>query len=158
MPRSRRDESEISLEGFGDSEDLVQHNGGHAEPPGGGAAPRHRQAGEPRRSCPAFPHAPDRAGGVIAAGDPDSRADPGHLHPLEADTDVSRPSPREGGGDEVEDLLQVRGRQSRGEPQAEHLHSPGVLQQNVGTEADRNGDGRRAVGLRHGPRRVVLRA
>ena len=73
---------------------------------------------------------------------------------LEADPDVPRPSPRGGGGDEVEDLLQVRGRQSGGEPQAEHLHPPGVLQQDGGTKTDRDRDGGRAVGLRHGPRRA----
>jgi len=42
------------------------------------------------------------------------------------------------------------------EPQAEHLH-PSVLQQDVGTKKDRHRDGGRPMGIRHGPRRLVLR-
>ena len=131
-----------------------------ADMPNPPAAVLHPGTGKPVSPddlVPALPHAPDRAGSVVAAGDPDPRGGPGHLHPLEADTDVPRPPPRGGAGDEVEDLLQVRGRQPRGKPQAEHLHPPGVLQQDGGTEKDRHRDGGRAVGLRHGPRRLVLR-
>ena len=49
--------------------------------------------------------------------------------PLASDAALPRAPARTGGGDEVAHLLQVRGRQPAGQPQAEHRRRAGVLQQ-----------------------------
>ena len=55
-------------------------------------------------------------------------------------------------------LLQVRGRQPRRVPQAEHRGAAGVLRQARGREADRHRDGGRAVGQRPGVGRLAVRS
>ena len=75
-----------------------------------------------------------------------------------------RPSPAppgasagEGARDPRPHLLQVRGRQPVGQPQAEHRARPGVLQQERGRDPARDRDRRRAVGERARLRRRGLR-
>ena len=70
---------------------------------------------------------------------------------------LPRPEAREGAPDAGEDLLQVRGRQPGGQPQAEHGGGPGLLQQAGGREAPRHRDRRRPVGQRARLRRPALR-
>ena len=76
-----------------------------------------------------------------------------------------RPSPalprapaREGARYAGPHLLQVRGRQPVGQPQAEHRARPGLLQQGGGRHPPRDRDRRRPVGQRAGVRRRRLRA
>ena len=79
------------------------------------------------------------------------------LCPLPAVAALSRPPPGSGAPDAGPHLLQVRGCQSGRQPQAQHGHRPGVLQQGRGREAPGDRDRRRPVG--HGPRvrRCALR-
>jgi hypothetical protein len=86
-----------------------------------------------------------------------SRGSARYLLPLEAFAPVPGAPARSGPQNAGKDLLQIRRREPRGQPQAEHVHSPGVLQQKGGDQAHRHRDRRRAVGLRHGPCRQALR-
>ena len=88
-----------------------------ADMPNRPAAVLHPGTGKPvsfRRSRPALPHAPDRAGSVVAAEIPIPEA-VRDIYTLWRPTPMFRALRLGGGaGDEVEDLLQVRGRQPRG--------------------------------------------
>ena len=70
--------------------------------------------------------------------------------PLPAVAALPRASPGSSPRDAGPHLLQVRGRQPGRQPQAQHGHRPGVLQQGRGREAPRDRDWCRPVG--HGAR------
>ena len=66
---------------------------------------------------------------------------------LAADAAHPRDGPGEGARDARAHLLQVRGRVSERESQAQHRDRAGLLQQAGRREADRHGDGRGSVGI-----------
>ena len=79
------------------------------------------------------------------------------LPPVAPDAAVPRPPPGEGARYAGEDLLQVRGRQPRRQPQAQHRRAAGLLQQGGRHQTPRHRDRRRPVGLVAGLRRRALR-
>ena len=87
------------------------------------------QAARPGRSRAALPDGADHAGGVDRARDRDPRAGARRLPAVAAVAAVPRAAAREGAADAGADLLQVRGRVARRQPQAEHRGGAGVLQQ-----------------------------
>ena len=91
--------------------------------------PGHRRADRPGRPRAALPDGADPAGGLAGRGDPDSRADPRRLPALAADAALPRAPARAGARDALAHLLQVRGRQPGGQPQAEHGRRAGLLRQ-----------------------------
>ena len=105
----------------------------------------------------ALPDGADQAGGQPGAVDRDPRRGAGHPAPLAADAALSRAPAREGARYAGAHLLQVRGREPGGQPQAEHGHRAGVLQQAGGRRAPVDRDRRRPVGLGAVPGLQLLR-
>ena len=91
-------------------------------------------------------------------GDRDPGARPRGIQALPAEPALSGAPAREGARDAGPHLLQVRGRQPVGQPQAEHRPGAGVLQQGRGRDPPRDRDRSRAVGERAGLRGRRLRA
>ena len=153
--RERHDEVRPSR--VRDPDGLVQHPGGPAVRAARGAPPRDEAACRPFRSRAALPDGAHPAGGHARAlgGDPGARAR--GLQALAADAALPRAPPREGAPDAGAHLLQVRGREPGGQPQAEHRGRAGLLQQGSRREAHRHGDGRGPVGQRARVRRAAVR-
>ena len=114
---------------------LVQHRRRSAVAAAAGAASRHRPAGRAGRPRAALPDGAHRAGGRAERRDRDSRAGARHLSQW-------RPTPlyrarrlEKALGTRRAHLLQIRRREPRRQPQAEHRRRPGVLQQGGGRSA-----------------------
>ena len=122
-----------------------------AAPPGDPPADR---AGRPGAAVPDGAHRP---GGLGGARDRDPRAGPRRLPPVSSEPAVPGPSTRARARYAGPHLLQVRGRQPGGQPQAEHGHPAGVLQPAGRGQAARHRDRRRAVGERPVVRRRPVR-
>ena len=137
------------LERGRDAPPVVQHSGRHQNEP----APRPgRQAHQPGPTGPRVPDEPDRTGGQHPALDRHPGGGAARLHDLAAEPARARPVARKGPRDTGAHLLQVRGRQPPGQPQAQHGHPAGVLQQGVRHPAAGHGNRRRPVGERAGLR------
>ena len=154
----RRGADEVPARRIGASAALVQHPRRHAEPAAAGAASGHRAAGRARRPRAALPDGADPPGGERGAGDRDPGGGARHLQPLAPDAALPRAPARAGDRDAVADLLQVRGRQPAGQPQAEHRRRAGLLQQAGGPHAPLDRDRRRPVGQRARVRVQAARA
>ena len=137
---------------------LVQHRRRPAEPAAAAAPPGHRPADRPRRPRAALPDGADQAGRQPGPRDRDPGSRPRRLQALSAEAAPSRAAAGEGARYARPHLLQVRGRQPVGQPQAEHRARPGVLQQGRGRDPPRDRDRRRPVGERAGVRRRRVRA
>ena len=90
--------------------------------------PGTRPADRPGRPRTAVPDGPHRPGGLDRARDRDPGAGPRRVPPVPAEPAVSGASTRAGARYPGAHLLQVRGRQPGGQPQAEYGHPAGVLQ------------------------------
>ena len=90
------------------------------EPPPPVLHPGHRPADRARRPRAALPDGADQAGRQPGPRDRDPRSGPRRLRALPAEPALSRPPAREGARYARPHLLQVRGRQPVGQPQAEH--------------------------------------
>ena len=140
-----------------DSTFLVQHRRRPAVAAAARSAPGNRQAGRAGRSFAPLSDGADRPGSErrTAYRDPEARAR--HLSHVAPDPALSRPAAREGARDDRAHLLQIRGREPRRQPQAQHSGGPGLLQQRGGRDEalDRNGSG--AMGLVARLRRRLVR-
>ena len=145
---SRRGADEVPARRGGAAKALVQRPRRHAEPAPAGAASRHGRADRAGRSGAALPHGAHPAGGERGAGGRDPGGSPRHLPALAAHAAVSRAPSGAGRGDALADLLQVRGGQPAGQPQAEHGRRAGLLQQEGGADAAFDRDRRGPVGER----------
>ena len=118
--------------------------------------PLHPGTGQPvgpERPGADLPDGADHAGGQPAsAGSTIPEEVRRHLRALAAHAALPRRPAGEGARHAGEDLLQVRGRQPGGQPQAEHRRAAGLLQQAGRRQADRHRDRRGPVGLRAGLR------
>ena len=83
----------------------------------------------PADLAPALPHGADQAGGQPRALDRDPRRDSQRLPAVAAVAAVPGAASGEGARHAGAHLLQVRGREPGRQPQAEHRHRAGVLQQ-----------------------------
>ena len=104
-------------------------------------------AGGTGRPGAALSDVADHAGGLDRARDRDPGAGPRRVPAVAPEPAVSGPSSREGAADAGAHLLQVRGRESGGQPQAQHGRRAGLLQQGGGHQEDRDRDRCRAVGI-----------
>ena len=136
---------------------LVQHRRRPAVPPRAGAPSGHRPADRTRRPGAALPDGAHRAGRQPRPRDRDPRAGPRRLRAVPAEPALPGASAGEGARYPGPHLLQVRGRQPVGQPQAEHGARPGLLQQGGRRDPPGDRDRRRAVGQRAGLRRRRLR-
>ena len=102
----------------------------------------------PGRPRAALPDGADPPGGEHRCRGRDPGRGARHLQALAADAALSRRATGARDRHEVTDLLQVRGRQSGWEPQAEHRGRAGLLQQGGGPHAPLDRDRRRPVGQR----------
>jgi hypothetical protein len=82
-----------------------------------------------------FPDGAHPPGGERGRGDRDPGGDPRHLQPLAPDASLPGAATGTGGRHALADLLQVRRRQPRGQPQAERGSRPGALQPAGGTDS-----------------------
>ena len=145
---SARGADEVPARGVAASPALVQRRLRHAEPAAARAAPGHRRADRAGRPRAALPDGADPAGGQRGSRRSRSPRRSSTCTPLAADAALPGAPARAGGRDEVAHLLQVRGRQPAGQPQAEHRRGAGVLQQAGGPHAALDRDRRRPVGER----------
>ncbi len=127
---------------------LVQRCRRYARPTSADAAPGHQGTGDTGRSGADIPDEHHHAGGHFRAICRDSRRSSGHSPVMAAFTAVQSAPSRKGVGHSGEDLLQVRGCESGGQPQAQHGRRPGVLQQARGRQTHRHRNRRRTVGKR----------
>ena len=158
-PTERRHDrpGEVRSRRIAHPEALVQHPGRPAEAAAAPASSGHAEAARARRSRAALSDGADRAGGHAGAGDPDPRAGARRLPPVAPVAALPRAAAREGARDPGADLLQVRGRLARRQPQAEHRGRAGVLQPRSRRQEARHRDRRRPVGLVARVRRRALR-
>jgi hypothetical protein len=136
---------------------LVQHHGRPAHAAGAAAAPGHAAAGGARRPGAAVPDGADPAGGEHRARDRDPRARARGLQAVAAPAAGPRAPAGEGAGHAGEDLLQVRRRLARRQPQAQHRRAAGLVQRPGRHQEDRHRDRRRPVGLLAGLCRRAVR-
>ncbi len=99
-----------------------------------------------------FPHRADRAGGHGGAEHSHPRTGSRHPATVAAHAVAPRDTAGEGAGDSRQNLLQERRSLTRRQPQAQHGHRPGVLQQGRRRQAPDHGNGRGTVGQRAGAR------
>src|SRR5919197_679750 len=147
-PLRRCDPDEVPPRRVSAAAALVQHPLRHAHGAPAGAPPRHGAARRARRSRAALPDGAHRPGGLRGRRDPDPGGSPRHLQPLAADAALPRAPARAGARYPLPHLLQVRGRQPSGEPQAEHGGRAGLLQQEGRPHAPLDRDRRGPVGER----------
>src|SRR2546428_8367067 len=108
---------------------MIQPRASLHTPPAPAASSRHRPADRASRFGAALSDGAHQAGGEPGAVDRDPRGDPGDLSAVAPDPALPRPTPREGARYARAHLLQVRGREPGGQPQAYNDRRPGVLQQ-----------------------------
>ena len=121
------------------------------EPP---PPPLHPGTGQPigpARPRSALPDGADQAGRQHRPRDRDSRSGARRLRALPTVTALPGATAREGARYAGAHLLQVRGRQPVGQPQAEHGDRPGLLRQAGGRDPLRDRDRRRASGAARWP-------
>ena len=129
---------------------MVQHPGRSQDAASTGSPPGHGPAHRAPGSGAPLPHGADQAGGQPGALDRDPRGGAGRVPPLASHAALPGAAVGEGPRHASADLLQIRGRQPGGQPQAEHGRGPGLLQQEAGRDAPLHRDRRWPVGV--GPR------
>ena len=118
---------------------------------------RHETAHWPGRPGGDLPPRRHRTGDEHRPRDRDPRTGARRLPPVAPVAAVPAPAVWRRPSRRLPGSIQVRGRQSRGQPQAQHRHTPGLLQQGGRGQPNYHRDRRRAVGLLAGTRRGVLR-
>ena len=111
------------------------------------AASRHARAGHARPDDGDVSGKPRGARNERGADDRDSVGGARGLRALPSHAAVARRAAREGAADARAHLLQIRGRQPRRQPQAQHRDPAGLLQQNCRHQAPRHRNRRGPVGL-----------
>ena len=136
---------------------MVQSAGGFSRTAAAAAASGHQTADPAGGVAGDFPGKSREAGNVSRPLGAGSRGGPGHLRAVAAHAVAARGAVGKGAADAGAHLLQIRRRQPRRQPQAQHRRGAGVLQQGRRHQTARHRNRRGPVGFVAGVRVQTLR-
>ena len=126
---------------------MVQSSGGFSRTAAAAAASGHQTARAAGGAAGHLPGEPRQTGNVPRPLGADSRRGPRNLRVVAAHAAAARGAVGEGAADAGAHLLQIRRRQPRRQPQAQHRRRPGLLQQGRRHQTARHRDRRGPVGF-----------